>query len=38
MNEESRLQSTQIKETTSPEKNVEKDYSKYFQAVYTPRP
>lgn len=36
MNEESRLQSTQIKETTSPEKNVEKDYSKYFQAVYTP--
>lgn len=36
MNEESRLQSTQIKETTSPEKNMEKDYSKYFQAVYTP--
>ena len=36
MNEESRLQSTQIKETNSPEQKVEKDYSKYFQAVYTP--
>ena len=36
MNEESRLQSTQVKETNSPDKKSEKDYSKYFQAVYTP--
>ena len=32
MNEESRLESTQIKEPIFPEKNSEKDYSKYFQA------
>ena len=36
MNEESRLQSTQVKEPSSSDKKSEKDYSKYFQAVYTP--
>lgn len=36
MNEESRLQSTQVKEASSLDKKSEKDYSKYFQAVYTP--
>ena len=36
MNEESRLESTQIKEPIFPEKNSEKDYSTYFQAIYTP--
>ena len=36
MNEESRLQSTQVKEAGSLNKKSDKDYSKYFQAVYTP--
>jgi tRNA-2-methylthio-N6-dimethylallyladenosine synthase len=36
MNEESRLLSSQVKEPNSPDKKSEKDYSKYFQAVYTP--
>lgn len=35
MNEEQRLQSTQVKASPSDDK-AEKDYSQYFQSVYTP--
>ena len=36
MNEKQRLESQQVQAEAPADKKSEKDYSKYFQAVYTP--